>query len=627
MSALFASPTLHDLADAVNTSINQGSSTYPSIPRASRDGPLELSYAQQRLWFLTKIGDACENYHVHRAFRLRGALEVISLHKALDALYARHESLRCTFPTVDGHPNVQILPACDGLPFAMVNLQQGLDQEFVAKQAAHLERIAPFDMERGPLVRAKLIQTAKNEHIFLLTMHHIVTDGWSMGVMFRELNMLYEAYSSGLPDPLTPLPIQYPDYAAWQRQQFTQDKLKDQAAYWRKTLAGAPVYIDLPTDRPRPHQLSFDGASVPIRLDSQFTSALRTLSQKHGITMFMTVLAAWSAVLSRLSGQDDVVIGIPSANRSYQMLEPLIGFFVSTLALRIDLSRDPGVGQLLGRVRKTTIEAQDHQDLPFEQVVEIVKPPRRADINPIFQVMFAWQNNDVGYPDLQNVETSVEDIQHDALKFDLELALYEEDGEIVGGLKYSTALFNRETIDRHVGYLESMLRAMTNNTEESVGTVPILGMSERELLLETWNNTKQPYPDNTCVHQLFEDQVEMSPEAIAIVHGERTLTYRELKYRANWIACQLVQAGVKPGDYVMLLMDRSIDLVASQIAILKTGAAYVPVDTKAPVHRQVYIASDCGSTVLVTDESTDVLPGIKGTVIRISAKQTMRMHQ
>ncbi|KAF9943906.1 hypothetical protein BGZ72_003101, partial [Mortierella alpina] len=259
------------------------------------------------------------------------------------------------------------------------------DQEFATKQAARLERVAPFDMERGPLARAKIVRITKNEHIVLLTMHHIVTDGWSLGVMFRELNVLYEAFYSGLSSPLTPLTIQYPDYAAWQRKQFNQDKLKDQVSYWRETLKDAPVFIDLPTDRPRPPQRSFDGASVPIRFDTQFTSALRTLSQKHGVTLFMTVLAAWSAVLSRLSGQDDVVIGCPSANRNHQQLEQLIGFSVSTLALRIDLSKDPSAGQLLERVRKTTIAAQEHQDLPFEQVVEIVHPPRRADMNPIFQ--------------------------------------------------------------------------------------------------------------------------------------------------------------------------------------------------------------------------------------------------
>ncbi|KAF9944146.1 hypothetical protein BGZ72_002756, partial [Mortierella alpina] len=394
-----------------------------------------------------------------------------------------------------------------------------------------------------------------------------------------------------------------------------------QAAYWRKTLAGAPVAIELPTDRPRPPQQSFAGASVPIRFDSQLTNAIKSLSQKHEVTVFMTMLAAWSAVLSRLSGQYDIVIGTPSANRSHQQVEQLIGFFVSTLALRVDLSGKPSVGQLLERVRKTATTAQAHQDLPFEQVVEIIQPPRRADVTPLFQVLFAWQNNEFGTLDMKNVDTAIEDIQHNVLKFDLELELMEQDGEVVGGLHYSTAIFDRATIDRHVGYLEAMLRWMTASTEDSIGKAPILGPSERKLLLETWNSSDQPYPANTCLHQQFESQVELSPEAIAIVHDDSTLTYRELNSRANWIALQLVEAGVKPRDYVMLLLDRSIDLIASEIAVLKVGATYVPIDTKAPIDRQAYIAADCGSKIVITDESTVVPAEIRGIVLRISTKQ------
>ncbi|KAF9216449.1 hypothetical protein BGZ59_009649 [Podila verticillata] len=621
MSTLFAAPTLAGLAEGVSTSISQGGPSRYNIPRTSRDGPWDLSYAQQRMWFLAKIGGASESYLVRRILRLRGTLNIVSLQNAFDTLYARHESLRCAFPTVDGQPTMQILPASNGLPFVILDLQDEQDKDTAVKKAAIQEAATPFDVERGPLVRAKLIQLGGNEHVFLITIHHIVTDGWSMGVLFRELNELYGAYSSDQSDPLTPLSIQYPDYAAWQRQQLTKDKLKDQAAYWRETLASAPVSIELPTDRPRPPQQSSAGASVPICFDSQFTRALKSLSQKHGVTMFMTMLAAWSAVLSCLSGQEDIVIGTPSANRSHQQVEQLIGFFVSTLALRIDLSGEPSAGRLLERVRKAATTAQAHQDLPFEQVVEIIQPPRRTDITPLFQVMFAWQNNEVGTLELKNVDAAIEDIQYDVLKFDLELELMEQDGEIVGGLKYSTALFDRETIDRHVGYLEAMLWWMTTSTEESTAMAPILGPSERELLLEKWNTTDQPYPDNTCLHQLFENQVELSPEAIAIVHNELTLTYRELNSRANRIARQLVDVGVKPGDYVMLLLDRSIDLVSSQIAVLKIGAAYVPINTEAPTNRQAYIASDCGSKVMITDESTTVPAEIQGIVLRVSTKQ------
>ncbi|KAF9949715.1 hypothetical protein BGZ70_001659, partial [Mortierella alpina] len=621
MSTLFAAPTLAGLATSVSTSISQGDLSRFNIPRTSRDGPLDLSYAQQRMWFLAKIGGTNESYHVRRALRLRGTLDVVSLQNALDTLYARHESLRCAFPAIDGRPTMQVLPASDGLPLVRLNIQDEQEKNTAVKKAAIQEASTPFDMEQGPLVRTKLIQLGGNEHVFLITIHHIVTDGWSMGVVFRELNELYGAYSSDQSDPLVPLSIQYPDYATWQRQQLTQDKLKDQAEYWRQTLAGAPVFIELPTDRPRPPQQSFTGASVPIRFDSRLTSALKSMSHKHGVTMFMTTLAAWSAVLSRLSGQDDIVIGTPSANRSNQQVEQLIGFFVSTLALRIDLSESPSTQQLLERVHNVIITAQAHQDIPFEQVVEVVRPPRRTDMTPIFQVMFAWQNHDHVALKFHGIEAVPEDIENGTAKFDLELFLNEEKGETVGGLNYSTTLFDRGTIERHVGYFESMLRWMTNNTEVSIGTAPILGAAERELLLETWNSTDQPFPDNTCLHQLFEDQVELSPEAIAIVHGERMITYRELDSQANQIARRLLDTGVQPGDYVLLLLDRSIDLVASEIAVLKTGAAYVPIDKRAPVERQAYIASDCGSTVLITDESADIPSEIQAAVVRISTKR------
>ncbi|KAF9922219.1 hypothetical protein BGZ67_010651, partial [Mortierella alpina] len=544
----------------------------------------------------------------------------------MNTLFARHESLRTVFVAVDGQPQVRLLPTDSGFPFIIRDLRGEQDRKAFAKRYAAQESSKPFELGKGPLVRAQLIQLADNEHFFVITMHHIITDGWSMGVLIRELNESYDAYSSGLPSTLAPLPIQYPDYAVWQRQQLSQDKLKDQAAYWRQTLAGAPASIELPTDRPRPPQQSFDGASVPIRFNSQLTHAIKCLSQKNEATLFMTILAAWSAVLSRLSGQDDIVIGTPSANRSHQQVEQLIGFFVSTLALRIDLSKDPSAAQLLERVRKATIAAQAHQDIPFEQVVEIVQPPRRTDMAPIFQVMLAWQNNDRGMLKFHGLEAVREHLDDRTIKFELELFLREENGEIVGGLKYSTALFDRQTIDRCVGYLEAMLRWMVTSTEEPIDMAPILGPSERELLLETWNTSDQPYPDNTCLHQLFENQVELSPGAVAIVHDERTLTYRELNSQASWIARQLVEAGVNRGNYVMLLLDRSIDLVASQIAVLKIGAAYVPIDTKAPVDRQAYIASDCGSTVTITDETTDVPAAFQGTVLRISAKQRITDH-
>ncbi|KAF9342930.1 hypothetical protein BGX26_006604, partial [Mortierella sp. AD094] len=333
------------------------------------------------------------------------------------------------------------------------------------------------------------------------------------------------------------------------------------------------------------------------------------------------MLAAWSAVLSRLSGQDDLVIGTPTANRNHPQVEQLIGFFVNTLALRIDLSGEPSTKQLLERIRKTTVTAQAHQDLPFEQVVEIAQPPRRMDQTPLFQVLFAWENNDIGAVQLQNVEAVDEEIQYDIVKFDLELGMIEDNDEVIGSLRYSTALFDRLTIERHAGYLEAMLRWMTVDMEHSIGEAPMLGSAEQELLIQTWNTTDRPYPDNTCIHRLFEGQVNLSPEAIAIVHDDQMLTYHELNSRANELAYQLVMAGVNPGDFVLILLNRSIDLVAAQIAILKVGAAYVPIDTKAPVDRQAYIASDSEAKLLITDENTHVPVQIQTPLLRLSADQ------
>ncbi|KAG0324533.1 hypothetical protein BG004_003455, partial [Podila humilis] len=618
LSTLFAHPTVATLATAVSCD-DHLESTHSRIIPVTRESPLELSYAQQRLWFLTQLNGLSEIYHVPFATRLHGSLDRAALEQTMSTLFARHESLRSVFVSVNGEPQVRLLSADNGFPLAFQDVSGKSDKEALVKELVKQHVGTPFDLINGPLIRAMLIQLAKCEHVLLITIHHIVIDGWSMGIMFRELNALYNAYSTRQPDPLNPLPIQYPDYAAWQKQQLTEDKLQAQSTYWHETLAGVPVSIELPIDRPRPPQQSVVGASVPIHLDRDLTHGLNSLSRKHGVTMFMTVLAAWSAVLSRLSGQEDIVIGTPSANRGHPQLEQLIGFFVSTLALRIDLSDEPSTKQLLERVRKTTVEAQAHQDLPFEQVVEIVRPPRRADISPIFQVMMAWQNNNVDELQLRGIESVYEDQQYNVAKFELSLSLGEKDGEIVGGMNYSTAIFDRETIERHVGYLEAMLRWMVADIEESISMAPILGPSERELLLETWNATEAPYPDNVCIHEIFESQVERSSGDIAIVQDDQELTYCELNSMANWIAQKLTDAGVQLGDYVMLLLDRSIDLIASQLAVLKVGAAYVPIDTNAPMDRQRFIASDCGSTVIITSGNKVVPDEIQATVLRLNA--------
>ncbi|MCG1020013.1 non-ribosomal peptide synthetase module, partial [Mycetohabitans sp. B4] len=511
LTSLFASPTLAAFAAVVSAQLNQPVNALPEITPISREGSLPLSFAQQRLWFLTQLDETSSNYHIPLILHLHGPLNRTAWQQALDALFARHEALRSTFVSVEGQPQVQLLPADASVPLHWHDLREALDVEAQLARLSRGAASAPFDLARGPLMRACVIQLADDEHVLVLTKHHIVSDGWSIGVLVRELSALYAASAAGQVDPLPPLAIQYPDYAAWQRQWLSGERLQAQSDYWRTTLADAPVLLELPTDRPRSAQQSFAGAHVPVQIDARTTRALKRLSGEHGATLFMTVLAAWSAVLARLSGQQDLVIGTPSANRGHAAIEPLIGFFVNTLALRVNLEGEPTTTQLLKRVRRTTLDAQAHQDLPFEQVVEIVQPPRRLEHTPLFQVMFAWQSNETGQWRLPGLDVTPGELDYDMVRFDLEMHLYEAGEEIIGSLHYASALFDPETIERHVGYLTTMLQAMVACPQQPVATLQMLDPDERQLLLQTWNATQREYPAHRCVHQLFEDQVARTP--------------------------------------------------------------------------------------------------------------------
>ncbi|MCG1055176.1 amino acid adenylation domain-containing protein, partial [Mycetohabitans sp. B5] len=600
LATLFAAPTLAGLAAALNAH-RTDRAVLPVITPVSRDGALPLSFAQQRLWFLAHLDGASDSYHIPLTLRLRGTLNITAWQQALDALFARHEALRSVFVSVDGQPQVQLLPAEVGVPMAWHDLRRVPDADTQLAQLSAEAAQAPFDLVHGPLVRACGMQLADDEYVMLLVQHHIVSDGWSIGVLVRELNTLYRAACDGQTDPLPALTIQYPDYAAWQRQWLTGERLEAQSAYWCTQLANAPVLLALPTDRPRPAQQSFAGACVPIRIDASITQALKRLSQAQGATLFMTVLAAWSAVLARLSGQEDLVIGTPSANRHHPQIEPLIGFFVNTLALRLDVSGEPSAAQLLERVRRTTLEAQAHQDVPFEQVVEIVQPPRRLEHTPLFQVMFAWQSNERAVWDLPALEVTPADLAYDVAKFDLDLHLYEAGGEIVGGLNYAMALFDRATIERHVGYLQTMLQAMAADAQQPVMHVALLSPAERTLLLQTWNATQQDYPAHQCIHQLFEAQVERTPEATALVYEDQTLSYAQLNARANRLAHQLIELGVQPDARVAICMQRSPAMVVGLLAILKAGGAYVPLDPAYPGARLAHILADAAPDIVLAD--------------------------
>ncbi|WP_244662075.1 non-ribosomal peptide synthetase [Mesorhizobium huakuii] len=615
LTTLFANPVLSDLAESIVELLSRsGPQDLPAIVTVSRHEPLVLSFAQQRLWFLAQLDEGSTNYHIPLALRLRGVLDRSAWQRSLDRLLARHEALRSVFVASDGKPWVEVLPPDAGLPVLEHDLRHRSDAEAALLDLCHEEARTPFDLAGGPLIRGRLIRISDAEHVFLLTQHHIVSDGWSMGVLVRELSQLYGAFEAGQDDPLPPLAIQYPDYAAWQRQWLSGERLQNQAQYWRDALSGAPARLVLPTDRRAPAQQSYAGAAVPVVIDADLTRRLKRLSRQHGTTLFMTVLAAWAAVLSRLSGQADLVIGVPSANRGRREIEELIGFFVNTLALRLDLSGEPSVSELLERTRRTALAAQEHQDLPFEQVVEIVKPPRHLDHTPLFQVMLAWQNNAVGSLDLPGLSVEAAGDGFDQVKFDLELSLGEHGEVIAGTFGYATALFDQATIERQRGYLLALLQAMAADAGQPVGRIDILPADERSYLLEELNRTAAAYPSERCIHELFEAQVRQAPEAVAVVHEDERLSYGELNARANRLAHHLIALGVKPDQPVAICLERSPAMVVGLLAILKAGGAYLPLDPAYPCARLRQVLEDAAPRLLLADAAGRAALGAEALV-------------
>ncbi len=602
LASLFNHPTLAGLATDIDARRQGGrrSATLPPMLPIVRAETVALSYAQQRLWFMAQLDSASATYHVSLVLRLDGELDSRVLRASLDRLLARHEALRTVFFAVDGDPRAALLPVSTPFPFMEYDLRGALEADALLARHSDDYAHAPFDLERGPLIRAGLVRLSDRRYTLLLSMHHIVADGWSINLLAREISALYTAYSQQRADPLPPLPLQYPDYAGWQRSALTCERLRDQADYWRQVLGGAPDLLNLPTDRPRPARQSFAGALVPLRLDRLLTRNLKQLCSRLGVSLYMVITAAWASVLARLSGQDDVMIGTLSANRGQREIEPLIGFFVSTLALRLDVSGEPDTAALLARVRQTILAAQEHQDLPFEQVVEIARPSRRLDYSPLFQVLFAWQSNDKSSFDLRGIEVSQADMSLDWIRYDLELHLYEQDQVVVGGLGYSTALFDHASIERHIGYLLTMLSAMTASPALPLKQVPLPGPDE-QALLERWNDTATAYPHQHCVHHLFEQQAARSPQAIALIYGDQQLCYARLNAQANQWARHLAMLGVGLDQRVALCAERGFEMVIGLLAILKAGACYVPLDPSYPSERLLQILAEAGVEFVLSD--------------------------
>ncbi len=602
LTELFAQPSLSAVAQAI---VRGQGTALPAITVADRGEALPLSFAQQRLWFLAQMEGGSEAYHIPVGLRLKGELDEEALRRALDRIVARHEALRTRFEVQEGQAVQLIVPADVGLTLEWVDLSTEEASEHQLGLQAEAEARTPFDLEQGPLIRGRLVKLGEQEHVLLITMHHIVSDGWSQGVLARELGTLYEAYRSGGEDPLPALPIQYADYAVWQRRWLEGGELRRQGTYWEQALAGAPTLLSLPTDRARPAQQDYAGGSVEVIFDETLSAGLRKLSQRHGTTLFMTVLAGWSVLLSRLSGQDEVVVGSPVANRTRSEVEGLIGFFVNTLALRVEVG-GVTVSELLGRVKSRVLEAQAHQDLPFEQVVERVRPVRSLSHSPVFQAALSWLNTEaVGLSlELEGLTIEGVDAGQAAAKFDLTLELRETSEGLAGSLDYATALFDRETIERYLGYLQRLLKAMAADDSQEVSRIALLGEDERAQLLESWNETKAAYPDASTIHGLFEAQVRRTPEAIAVEHEGRQVSYAELNARANRVAHALIGLGVGPDARVGLCAERSVELVVGLLGILKAGGGYVPLDPSYPQDRLAYMLEDSAPVAVLAQSNT-----------------------
>ncbi len=568
------------------------------------------SFAQQRLWFLAQLPGGNEAYNESIAFTIRGPLDAAVLRRALDALVVRHQTLRTRLVAVDGEVHQHVDPPETGFALTADDLTELPDAVAHLDELRLREASAPFDLARGPLTRGRLVALAADHHVLLLTMHHTVFDGRSMNVMMRELSDLYPALLHGHPSPLPPLPIQYADHARAQRERVLSGELAGQDAFWQERLAGAPPLSGPPTDRPRPAQQDLRGARVEFTLDAELTAALKALARQHGGTLFVAVLTGWSLLMSRLSGRGDVVVGTPTANRRQKDVSGLIGFFVNTLPLRARFSRTQTAGEALGHVRGVLRDALDHQDLPFERIVELVNPVRSAAHTPLFQTMCAWVPERGGLLELPGLDVAPLDIPHAPAKFDLALSLTESQGRVVGHLDYASALFDEETVRRYVRQLRHLLTDMAAQPEARVGTLRLMDDQERHLLLTELADggpLMEPARPGGLVER-FEAQVAARPGRTALVCGGERLDYAALAARAGRLARALTGRGVGPGSVVGLHTGRSVELVVGVLGVLKAGAAYLPLDPAQPPARLAAMVEDAAPALVLSDLPADGRP-------------------
>jgi len=614
---LFEAPTVSELAQRVEAALRGGAGAeVPPLVRVERSGELPLSFAQERLWVIQRLDPQSSAYNMPVALRLSGVLDVVALEAALKVLVERHESLRTVLPSVGDMPVQRILPA-DSFSLAIEDLSalpEG-ERRRTAREFVRGEARQPFDLEEGPLFRAFLLRLGAEEHVLLLSMHHVISDGWSTGVLFRELSALYGAFGRGEPSPLPAPKLQYADFSVWQRSWLRGEELERQLSYWRDRLAGAPAVLELPTDRPRPAVRTDGGADVHFSVRGETYAALRTVSRREGATPFMTLLAVWQLLLSKYSGQEDVVVGTPIAGRREESLEGLVGFFVNTLALRTDLSGDPTFRDLLARVREAAVGAYAFQDLPFERLVEEMAPERSLSHTPLFQVAFTFQDAAGGAPELPGL--AVESLQagEGTSKFDLTLTLSGMDGGLGGALSYSTDLFDPPTARRIVGHFAALLEEVAAAPGGRLSDLGLLPEAERRQVVEEWSGGRGAVPYE-CVHRTFSEQARRTPDAAAVTWRGESLTYAELEGRASALAHFLLRRGVGRGARVGLCVERTPAMLVAMLGVLKTGAAYVPLDPAYPRERLAFMLGEIAAPVVLSQASlAGELPDAGGEIV------------
>jgi amino acid adenylation domain-containing protein/non-ribosomal peptide synthase protein (TIGR01720 family) len=560
------------------------------------------SFAQERLWFLHQLSPNSPFYNVPFALRLTGVLDEAALKASLGEIVRRHEILRTAFTASAGQP-VQVIQPAQPVSFPIIDLQSlpEAERQTEARRRATVEAQHPFDLEQGPLLRLGLLRLGDREHVLLVSMHHVITDGWSLGIFVGELATLYTAYCAGQPSPLAALPLQYADYAVWQRQWLQGEVLERQLAYWRERLRGVPV-LELPTDRPRPATQRFQGAAESFLVPRDIGDAVQAMCRREGVTPFMALLAAFQVLLGRYSGQDDIAVGTPLANRTRTEVEGLIGFFVNTLVLRLDLSGNPTFRELLRRVREAALGAHRHPDLPFEKLVAELQPQRDPSRNPLFQVMFALQNMPLAPLELPGLTVSRLETEEVSSTFDLSLTLRETARGLDGWCEYDTDLFQGATIRRLLAHYQRLLEGAVADPGCRIADLPLLTCPERQQIVVEWNRTQSDYPRERCLHRLLAEQAARTPDAIAVVGAGRQLTYRDLDERANRVAQHLRRIGVHPEVPVGVCLERSPEFVVAVVAVLKAGGAYLPLDRDHPEERLAALLRDAQAAVLLTTQ-------------------------